>query len=390
MNKSSFPFIPYGRQSITDDDIYSVLNVLRSDFLTQGPLVPAFEESFCQKVAASHAVAVNSATSALHLACLALNLGPGDILWTSPITFVASANCARFCGAEVDFVDIDSSTGLMSLEKLSLKLESAEKNGTLPKVLVPVHLAGTSCEMEAIASLAARYNFSIIEDASHAVGGRYQANAVGSCIYSDISIFSFHPVKIITSAEGGMATTNNKNLAERMRDLRSHGITKDPSRFEREPDGPWSYEQQCLGYNYRMSDLHAALGISQLKRLDKIVEERHRLLKKYKQELSNLPINFLQNPEGSFSSLHLAVILLQKYDPDIHRQIFESMRAAGIGVQLHYAPVHLQPYYSHLGFKKGDFPSSEAYAHKAISLPIFPGLSDQEQSRVIDSLSQIL
>lgn len=383
------PLIPYGRQSITEDDISSVIEVLRSPYLTQGPTVSSFEKALASKVGAKYAVAVNSATSALHLACLALGVGPGDFVWTSPITFVASANCGRYCSANIDFVDIDPATGLMSVEALALKLELAELKNTLPKVVVPVHLTGSSCDMAAIGALAERFGFAVVEDASHAVGGRYRGEPVGSCLYSSITVFSFHPVKIITTGEGGMATTNDPFLAERISELRSHGITKAENRFERTAPGPWSYEQQDLGFNYRMTDLQAALGISQLRRLDSIVCERNRQLNRYQFLLSDLPVNLLTVPEGVASSVHLAVIRLTDPCPQLHRAIFEGLRAAGIGVQLHYTPVHLQPYYRRLGFGDGDFPEAEAYATNAISLPLFPGLSADDQHRVVRTLESL-
>ena len=384
------PFLPYGRQTITEEDIAAVSEVLRSPFLTQGPAVPLFERAIAQKVGCNHAVAVNSATSALHIACLALDLGPGDWLWTSPVTFVASANCARYCGADVDFVDIDPTTGLMSVSALEQKLLHAEQYGVLPKVVIPVHLCGTSCSMRDIAELAERFGFSVIEDASHAVGARYHDVFVGSCTYSKISVFSFHPVKIITSGEGGMATTNDPYLARRMVDLRSHGITKDENRFEFSSPGPWSYEQQDLGFNYRMTDLQAALGLSQLQRLDLIVAERQRLHDVYQKSLVDLPLYLLSIPSDTSSSLHLAVIRLLNPEAKHHRSVFEGLRSLGIGVQLHYSPVHLQPYYQRLGFQKGDFPEAEAYASSAISLPLFPGLQESEQERVVRALAQVL
>lgn len=390
MNLENIKFLPYGRQTVTESDISAVVDVLRSSFLTQGPIVPAFEQSLATKVDADYGVAVNSATSALHIACLALDLGPGDLLWTSPITFVASANCGRYCGAQVDFVDIDPSTGLMSIPALQEKLQQAEKKGQLPKVLIPVHLTGASCDMEAIGKLANRYRFDVIEDASHAVGSLYQDKPVGSCQFSDICIFSFHPVKIITSGEGGLATTNNPELARRMSDLRSHGITKDVSRFQQIPAGPWSYEQQELGFNYRMTELQAALGLSQLDRLDMVVAERNSLRQKYELLLSNLPVKLLKIPSNVLSSVHLAVICLQEMTSDQHRHVFEGFRASGIGVQLHYSPVHLQPYYRGLGFAQGDFPNAEGYARSAISLPLYPGLDENDQLRVARTLSQLL
>lgn len=383
-------FIPYGRHSITEADIAAVVEVLRSPFLTQGPAVPAFEHAVAAKVGACHGVAVNSATSALHIACLALGLGPGDRLWTSPITFVASANCGRYCGAMVDFVDIDAATGLMSVAALASKLEQAAAVGNLPKVLVPVHLAGTSCDMTAISELANRYGILVIEDASHAIGGSYGGEPVGNCRYSAITVFSFHPVKIITTGEGGLATTNDGYLAQRMADLRSHGITKDEARFQQPSLGPWSYEQQDLGFNYRMTDLQAALGLSQLQRLQSIVAERNRLMAVYQVLLEPLPVRLLEIPDEVCSALHLAVISLDDPDPAHHRSVFEGLRAAQIWVQLHYSPVHLQPYYRRLGFVEGDFPEAEAYASNAISLPLYPGLSQDHQQRVADVLASLL
>ena len=388
--ESNNPFIPYGRQTITDSDIQAVVEVLKSPFLTQGPAVPAFEVAVAKKVGASYGVAVNSATSALHVACLALGLGPGDHLWTSPITFVASANCGLYCGASVDFVDIDPSTGLMDIEALSSKLKQAEIQGTLPKVLVPVHLAGTSCNMQAIASLADRYGFAVLEDASHAIGGSYQDHFVGSCIYSSICIFSFHPVKIITTGEGGMATTNDPVLAQRLADLRSHGIIKDQGRFDFPAAGPWSYEQQYLGFNYRMNDLQAALGLSQLERLDLIVNERNQLFERYTEILDELPVSLLGIPNDVRSSIHLAVISLKNASAAEHRRVFASLRESNIGVQVHYSPVHLQPYYRKLGFEVGNYPQAEKYAKTSMSLPLYPGLQESDQKRIKQSLNQAL
>ena len=384
------PFLPYGRQTITEDDIAAVVNVLQSPFLTQGPAVPAFEKAIAEEVGVEHAVAVNSATSALHLSCLALDLGPEDRLWTSPITFVASANCGRYCGAEVDFVDIEPSTGLMCVKALAAKLEIAEHEGTLPKVVIPVHLCGTSCDMASIAALAERYGFAVIEDASHAIGGSYQQKRVGSCTHSKITVFSFHPVKILTTGEGGVATTNDPRLAQRMADLRSHGITKNFNRFEKPAAGPWSYEQQDLGFNYRLTDLQAALGLSQLQRLDVAVKERNRLLQQYRKLIDHMPLKFLEIPEDVISALHLAVIRLDNCCNSRHRQIFEGLRDHGIGVQLHYMPVHLQPYYRRLDFKEGDYPNAEAYANDAISLPLYPGLQDADQQRGVNALASLL
>jgi len=384
------PFLPYGRQTISEADIAAVVEVLRSPFLTQGPAVPAFEQAVAAKVGARHGVAVNSATSALHIACLALGLRPGDRLWTSPITFVASANCGRYCGAEVDFVDIDPATALMSMAALAAKLEQAEHDGTLPKVVVPVHLAGSSCDMAAIGVLAERYGFAVLEDASHAIGGRYQGEPVGNCRHSAITVFSFHPVKIITTGEGGLATTNDPLLAQRMAELRSHGIMREAERFERPAAGPWVYEQQQLGFNYRITDIQAALGLSQLQRLDAIVAERNRLLEHYRELLADLRVQLLEVPEEVVSSVHLAVIRMQQATSEQHRQVFEGLRAAGIGVQLHYTPVHLQPYYRALGFMERQFPEAEAYASSAISLPIFPGLLPDSIERVHTSLHKCI
>ena len=390
MSSEPNPFIPYGRQTITEADIAAVVEVLRSPLLTQGPVVPSFEQAIAAKVGARYGVAVNSATSALYIACLALGLRPGDQLWTSPITFVASANCGRYCGAEVNFVDIEPSTGLMSVAALQTKLELAERQGTLPKVLVPVHLAGSSCNMAAIGALAERYGFAVLEDASHAIGGRYQDEPVGNCCYSAITVFSFHPVKIITTGEGGLATTNDPELAQRMAELRSHGIVRDPERFELPAAGPWAYEQQQLGFNYRLTDIQAALGLSQLQRLDEIVAERNRQLQRYRELLADLPVQLLEVPEDVLSSVHLAVIRLQQATAEKHRRVFEGLRAAGIGVQLHYSPVHLQPYYRHMGFKEGDSPGAEAYSSSAISLPLFPGLKLLEQQYVHEVMLNLL
>jgi len=380
--------LPYGRQAITEADVNAVTSVLRSSFLTQGPTVPAFEQAVASKICARHAVAVNSATSALHIACLALGLGPGDRLWTSPITFVASANCGRYCGAEVDFVDVEPSTGLMSVTSLQQKLEQAERDSRLPKVLVPVHLAGTSCDMAAIGSLAERYGFSVLEDASHAIGGRYRSEPVGNCRYSAITVFSFHPVKIITTGEGGLASTNDSKLAQLMVELRSHGIVRDRDRLMKPAAGPWAYEQQQLGFNYRITDIQAALGLSQLQLLDDIVAQRNRLLRLYHDLLVQLPLRLLEVPENVLSSGHLAVIRLHHATTEQHKGVFESLRAAGIGVQLHYSPVHLQPYYQALGFVEGQFPNAESYSRCAISLPLFPALTNHDLNRVVQVLAE--
>ena len=383
-------FIPYGKHTITDEDIESVINVLKSPQITQGPFINSFENAITKKVNARYGVATNSATSALHVACLALGLGKGDWVWSSPITFVASLNCARYCGAKVSFVDIDKKTGLMSMSVLKEKLVEASNNGKLPKIIIPVHLAGTSCDMKELAKLSEIYHFKILEDASHAIGGLYENEPIGNCKYSDISVFSFHPVKIITTGEGGIATTNNKELFSTMKMLRSHGITKEKPLFKYSSKGEWSYEQQILGFNYRITDIQAALGISQLKRLDKIIYERHQIYKKYLFLLNSLPIKVLDIPKNCKSSLHLFVIRLENKDVNFHRKVFESLRSNNIGVQLHYLPVHLQPYYRDQGFKENDYPMAESYANNAFSLPIFPGLTDEAQSYVISKLKDSL
>lgn len=384
--------IPYGRQDISQADIDAVVDVLRSDFLTQGPMVPRFEQAVASHVGARHALAVNSATSALHIACLALDLGPGDWLWTSPVTFVASANCGLYCGARVDFVDIDPKTFNLCPEALARKLEQAEREGRLPKIVVPVHLCGQPCDMAAIHALATRYGFKVIEDASHAIGGRYRDEFIGNCRYSDITVFSFHPVKIITTAEGGMALTNDDELARRMALLRSHGITRDPAQMTREPDGPWYYQQIDLGLNYRMTELQAALGVSQMTRLDTFVARRHALARRYDSLLAGLPLSTPWQHPDSYSGLHLYVIRLDlpRLDGRTHREVFEALRAAGIGVNLHYIPVHTQPYYQGLGFRVGDFPESERYYKEAISLPMYQGLTEADQDTVIRTLRHAL
>ena len=382
--------IPYGRQNILENDIQEVVKVLKSSFLTQGPVVNQFEEKLSIKLGVPFSVTLNSATSALHLACLSLGLTKGDILWTSPITFVASANCAKYCGATVDFVDIDSQTGLISIKALEDKLKEAKKNNCIPKIVVPVHLSGVSCDMKKIFELSKKYGFSVIEDASHAIGGKYFNKYVGCCDYSDISIFSFHPVKIITSGEGGVATTKSKVLAEKIKELRSHGITKDKNKFVLPDKELWKYEQQDLGFNYRLTDIHAALGMSQLERLDEIVSERNFLLERYKEISDKLPFQFLKIPENVYSSVHLAIIKLDNKDRDFHRKIFEGMRAEGIGVQIHYIPVHLQPYYQKQGFHSGQFPNAEAYSLNAITLPLFPGLNFNDQNFIINRLNSLI
>lgn len=380
--------IPYGRQNISQDDIQAVTDVLQSDFLTQGPVIPEFEKKISQYCGAQYAIATNSATSALHIACLSLGLGAGDILWTSPITFVASANCALYCGANVDFVDIDPNTYNISINALQQKLELAKKNNSLPKILVAVHFAGTSCDMSAISELAARYKFNIIEDASHAIGAKYNGRPVGSCQYSDISVFSFHPVKIITTGEGGIATTNNPELHKKMDLLRTHGVTRDRGQMHSEPDGGWYYEQIELGFNYRMSDIHAALGLSQLTRLNRFIEERNSIAVYYRDKLKNSSVIAIPEVRGNIlSSYHLYVV---RVDKKVRRDVFESMRNKGIGVNVHYIPVYKHPYYQQYNFNEADFPEAERYYQEAITLPIFPGLSYQELDYICDTLLEVL
>mgnify|MGYP001413371775 CR=1 FL=1 len=381
-------FIPYGKQNIDFRDILEVTKALKKEFITQGPIIDKFENNFSLKVCANFSVAVSSATCALHIACRALGLKKGDILWTSPITFVASANCGIYCGATVDFVDITFDNGLIDLHKLEEKLIKAAKTNSLPKIIIPVHLGGASCDMRVLNYLSQKYNFKIIEDASHAVGGKYQNELVGSCKYSSITIFSFHPVKIITTGEGGMATTKDKELANKMRKLRSHGITKNKNDFIVKNQGDWYYEQQDIGYNYRLTDIQAALGLSQLKKLDDILIKRKRIFEIYKTFFSKKNI-FMQNiPSNVSSAYHLAIIFFKDIDAHTHKLIFNYMRNSKIGVQLHYLPVHLQPFYRKLGFKDGDFPVAEEYSKKVISLPIFPNLSKHEQDYVISTVHE--
>ncbi|WP_379543524.1 UDP-4-amino-4,6-dideoxy-N-acetyl-beta-L-altrosamine transaminase [Psychrobacter sp. R86515] len=385
-------FIPYGRQNITEEDIDAVVNVLKSDYLTQGPKVPEFEDTIKKHCNIEYALAMNSATSALHVACLALDVGKGDIVWTTPITFVASANCALYCGATVDFVDIDPRTYNLSTQSLEHKLKAAKEQGKLPKVVIPVHLCGQPCDMERIYQLSKKYGFSIIEDASHAIGGKYKNQPIGNCQYSDITIFSFHPVKIITTAEGGVATTKSKELAQKMELLRSHGITRDSDLMTHEPDGSWYYQQITLGFNYRMTEMQAALGVSQIKRLNTITDRRHQLAKTYDSLLADLPVITPYQHSDGYSGLHLYVIRIEtKQAQRTQKEVFDDLRAANIGVNLHYIPVHLQPYYQqNLGFTLGDFPEAELYYAQAISLPMYPELSEQEQEYVVKTLRSIL
>lgn len=381
--------IPYGRQDVDELDIKSVVDVLRSDFLTQGPAIDVFEQKLADYCGVSHAIAVNSATSALHIACLALGVGHGDVVWTSPISFVASANCALYCGAEVDFVDIDPVTYNMSIHSLTEKLAKAEIVGRLPKVVIPVHLSGQSCEMQSIYALAQRYGFKIIEDASHAIGGKYQGDPVGNCKYCDITVFSFHPVKIITCGEGGAALTRNPALARIMRLLRSHGISRDLSEMTREPEGSWCYEQIALGFNYRMTDMQAALGVSQMRNLDDFVARRHERAMRYSKLLAELPVVPPWQDENAYSAFHLYVIRLKTNETKVtRREILEGMRLNGIGVNVHYIPIHTQPYYQQFGFKVGDYPVAERYYEEAISLPLYPRLSDEQQDYVVATLKQ--
>lgn len=383
--------IPYGRQEITQADIEAVSAVLKSDFLTQGPTVPRFEQAVARHVGAAHGVAVNSATSALHIACQALGLGRGDRLWTSPVTFVASANCALYCGAQVDFVDIDPRTYNLSAEALARKLERAQAEGTLPKVVVPVHLGGQPCDMAAIRDLSRRYGFAVIEDASHAIGGKYRGEFVGNGRYSDVTVFSFHPVKIITTGEGGLALTQDAALAAKMALLRSHGITREAGDMTDAPHGPWYYQQVELGYNYRMTELQAALGLSQLQRLDAYVTRRHALAQRYDRLLAGLPVTTPWQHPDAYSGLHLYVIRLQlDRIRRSHREVFDALRTAGIGVNLHYIPVHTQPYYARMGFAAADFPEAMRYYAEAISLPMFATLTEAQQDMVVGALQKAL
>jgi len=383
--------IPYGKQDINPADINSVIDVLQSDFLTQGPQTPLFEKTLVDYCGVNYGVAVNSATSALHIACLALGLGGGDWLWTSPNSFVASANCGLYCDAKIDFVDIDPKTHNLSVTELERKLIQAKQENKLPKVVIPVHFAGQSCNMKKIHFLSQEYGFKIIEDASHAIGGKYLEKSIGGCQYSDITVFSFHPVKIITTAEGGLATTNSKELAEKMRLFRSHGITRDKSLMTRDPDGDWYYQQVGLGFNYRMTELQAALGISQMQRLDEFVAKRHILQERYDLLLSDLPIIEPYQDKDNYSALHLYPIQIDLNKVSKNReQIFNVLRENGIGVNVHYIPIHTQPYYLQFGFREGDFPNSESYYDRTISIPLFHTMTAEQQDEVCNVLRMAL
>lgn len=384
-------FIPYARQCVDKDDIQAVVDVLQSDWLTQGPAVERFEQAVAEYCGAKYAVAVNSATAALHIACLAAGLGDGDRLWTSPNTFVASANCGLYCGAKVDFVDIDPLTYNLSPKELEQKLSNGQAARDLPKVVIPVHFAGGSCDMEAIHSLARQYHFTVIEDASHAIGGRYKDKAIGCCAYSDMTVFSFHPVKIVTTGEGGMVVTNRRDLYEKLLLLRSHGVTRDESQMTMSSQGPWYYEQINLGFNYRITDIQAALGWSQLKKIDEFVARRQTIAERYDEGLAGMPLITQQRRSDIYSAFHLYVIRLKSGEiKKSHRQVFEELRQACIGVNLHYIPVHLQPYYQQRGFCAGDFPQAEQYYREAISLPMYYLLSEEDQKYVINTIRQVL
>jgi UDP-4-amino-4,6-dideoxy-N-acetyl-beta-L-altrosamine transaminase len=382
--------IPYGKQDISQADVDAVIEVLRSDFLTQGPSVERFEAALSSYTGAKYTIAVNSATSALHLACLALGVSSGDLVWTSPITFVASANCALYCGADIDFVDIEMHSNNMSIIALREKLQQAKKHGRLPKVIIPVHMGGLSCDMKAIFELSLEYGFKIIEDASHAVGGSLAGNKIGSCEFSDISVFSFHPVKIITTGEGGAALTNDANIGRKLALLRSHGITRDADEMEHGSEGGWYYEQICLGYNYRMTDLQAALGFSQLTRIDEFVAKRNKLASEYDIKLADLSIDLPVIPSHALSAYHLYIVKFRQDHVLGRRKLYDHLHSRGIGANVHYIPVHLQPFYRSLGFNPGDFPEAEKYYRNAISIPLHPNLSEYDQDMVVDSLREFM
>ena len=383
--------IYYGKQNVNEADIKAVVDVLQSDFLTQGPVLEQFEKKVAEYCGAKYAVAVTNATSALHIACRAAGLGEGDVLWTSPITFTASANCGRYCGADVDFVDIDAATYNMSVDELAKKLQKAKEDGRLPKVVVPVHLAGQSCDMKRIHELAIEYGFTVLEDASHAIGADYLDTKVGSCAYSDMAVFSFHPVKIITTGEGGMVLTNNKELYKKLCLYRSHGITRNTELMTHEADGPWYYQQIDLGYNYRMTELQAALGFSQMDRLDEFVARRRYLVDRYNELLQDLPVVTPHVLEGTNPSWHLYMVRVDFNRAKLDKvQLFEEMKKRGIVLNLHYIPVHTQPYYQELGFEQGDFPQSEKYYEEIFTLPLYYGLTDEQQDDVVAALRDCL
>lgn len=382
--------IPYARQSVDDGDVAAVVEVLRSEFLTQGPVVPRFEEAVAARCGATHAIATSTATSALHIACLALEIGTGDLVWTSPNSFVASANCARYCGADVDFVDIDPHTYNMSISHLAEKLERAQRLGRLPKVVIAVDFAGQPVELAAIAELKQRYGFAFVEDASHAIGATYCGEPVGSGRYADITVFSFHPVKIITTAEGGMAMTGNDALASRMRLFRSHGVTRDPHAMTSRRPEPWEYEQISLGYNYRLTEIGAALGLAQLRRLDEFLGRRREIAARYGTELAGLPVAVPYQHQHAQSAYHLYPIVLLPDAPISRREAYDGLVAAGVRPNVHYIPIHTQPYYARLGFRPGNFPNAEAYYAGALSLPMYPALTDAEQTRVIEAMHRIV
>jgi len=383
--------IPYGHQSISEEDIKAVAEVLRSDWLTQGPMIDRFEKAVAEYCGANHGVAVCNATAALHLACLVLGVGKGDYVWTSPNTFLASANCALYCGAKIDFVDIDPKTYNLSAAELTKKLEIAARNNQLPKVVIPVHFAGQSCDMRAIKSLADQYGFKIIEDASHAIGGSYYNEKIGSCKYSDMTVFSFHPVKIITTGEGGMVMTNIQEYYDKLKILRSHGMTREQRFMQNESEGAWYYQQIALGHNYRLTDIQCALGLSQLKRIDEFINKRHELAKRYNETLKDLPIILPFQESYSYSAFHLYVIQLKLEQlKKTRRQVFDRLRATGIGVNVHYIPVHLQPYYCQFGFEVGDFPEAEKYYYSALTLPLYYDLTDVQFNYIIDILARVL
>ncbi|WP_062264409.1 UDP-4-amino-4,6-dideoxy-N-acetyl-beta-L-altrosamine transaminase [Endozoicomonas arenosclerae] len=384
--------IPYGKQSINEDDIDAVLKVLKSDFITQGNAVPAFERELSKSCDVPYVTVVNSATSALHLACLALGLGPGDTAWTTPISFVATANCIRYCGANVDFVDIDPGTFNLCPLRLAEKLNFHRKKGLpLPKVVIPVHMCGQSCDMKAIFDLSLEYGFKVLEDGAHAIGAHFHDRPVGCSDYSDATVFSFHPVKIITTGEGGAVLTRNQEIAEKVALLRSHGVTRDPEKMDQEPDGSWYYQQVDLGFNFRMTDLQAALGLSQLERLDQFIETRQKLADRYTRLLADLPLKLPEVKSGCFSAWHLFVIRLNLEQIALsHKEVFEQLREAGIGVNLHYIPIYRQPYYRKSGFEGFSLPESEAYYQEAITLPLFPSMTEPQQDEVCSALQKVL